>query len=70
MRQVGGVSVVSTLNQQNTLRATIGFLPSKGPATSSEVGVHFFDMFVSIEFCRDRLSCERLKIDTLGLLGF
>ena len=45
MRQVGGVSVVSTLNQQNTLRATIGFLPRKGFATSSEVGVHFFDMF-------------------------
>ena len=38
-----------------------GFCPSGPPADPSEVGVHFFDSFVSFEFSRDPLSCERLE---------
>ena len=31
-----------------------GFLPQKGPANPSEVGVLFFCIFCSFDFCRDR----------------
>ena len=36
------------------------FLPQKGPANPSEVGVLFFVFFCSFDFCRDR-RCHRTR---------
>ena len=41
---------------ENAVRHSWAFLPRKGPANPSEVFGHFFNVFVSFEFCRDRLN--------------